>query len=170
VTKTIAWNHALRREIAEQRALIKRMDSHMDNGIMAGIRAERLELLEQLLRFEPEDQRGPLPDESPDVHAVPWTKPATEWPDIAAAIHAVYDTVPDGHKGCAEIALAAAREIESLRASTEPKADADEIERLRKERYRLRSALGAIIGLFHDSDHEAKNIARRVLDSTAENR
>jgi alpha-D-ribose 1-methylphosphonate 5-triphosphate synthase subunit PhnL len=54
--------------------------------------------------------------------------------------------------------------------SDEPKADADEIERLRKERYRLRSALGAIIGLFHDSDHEAKNIARRVLDSTAENR
>jgi hypothetical protein len=63
VTKTQAWNHTLRREIAEQQALIKRMDMHIDNGIMAGIRAERLDLLEQLLRFEPEDQRGPLPDE-----------------------------------------------------------------------------------------------------------
>lgn len=42
-----------------------------------------------------------------------------------------------------------------------------ELEALRIERYRLRSALGAIIGLFHDSDHEAKNIARRVLDSSA---
>jgi aspartate/methionine/tyrosine aminotransferase len=59
---------------------------------------------------------------------------------------------------------------QALDSPDEPKADADEIERLRKERYRLRSALGAIIGLFHDSDHEAKNIARRVLDSTAENR
>lgn len=66
--------------------------------------------------------------------------------------------------------LAEARELIEQELPAEPKADADEIERLRKERYRLRSALGAIIGLFHDSDHEAKNIARRVLDSTAENR
>lgn len=45
-----------------------------------------------------------------------------------------------------------------------------ELEALRTERYRLRSGLGAIIGLFYDQDHEAKNIARRVLDSAAENR
>lgn len=43
----------------------------------------------------------------------------------------------------------------------------DEITRLKNERYRLRSALGYIVGLFHDSEHEAKAVAQRALADAA---
>lgn len=43
----------------------------------------------------------------------------------------------------------------------------EEIARLKNERYRLRSALGYIVGLFHDSEHEAKTVAQRALASAA---
>jgi hypothetical protein len=67
-TKTAEWSAMLRAEIAAQELLINRMhDDHPDtqgNGIMGQLRAERLGLLEQLLKFEPkrasdECRRGP---------------------------------------------------------------------------------------------------------------
>lgn len=48
------FREALLREIAKQEALIKRMDSPEWGGIMGQIRAERLDLLNSLLAFEPD--------------------------------------------------------------------------------------------------------------------
>jgi hypothetical protein len=45
-------------------------------------------------------------------------KPVAEWPDIVAAIRALYPR--DDHRGCGEIAMAAAAEIEKLRAAQPP--------------------------------------------------
>lgn len=57
-TKTSEWHAALLAEIETQKALIDHMDNvrnheMRDNGIMTVLRAERLELLEKLLAFEP---------------------------------------------------------------------------------------------------------------------
>lgn len=49
------------------------------------------------------------------LHEIPWQKPVADWPDIVAAIRSIYPR--DDHKGCGEIALAAATEIEKLRAA-----------------------------------------------------
>ena len=59
-TKSKEWNMALRREIGRQITLIKKVDSNNDHGIMADIRADRLDKLEDLLRYEPEDKRAPI--------------------------------------------------------------------------------------------------------------
>jgi hypothetical protein len=48
---------------------------------------------------------------------IPWSLPITEWPDIVAAIHALYDIPRAEHKGCGAIALAAADEITKLRSA-----------------------------------------------------
>jgi hypothetical protein len=93
--------------------------------------------------------------------------------DYAATKHE-HDSLPEpiikryrnDAKFHAQVHRAVSMLLELDRASPEP---TGELEALRKERYRLRSALGAIIGLFHDQEHEAKNIARRVLGSTVEN-
>lgn len=53
--KARPFRDVLTAEIAKQEALIKRMDSNpdFDNGMMAMIRLERLQMLERLLDFEP---------------------------------------------------------------------------------------------------------------------
>jgi hypothetical protein len=50
----MTFRDALLAEIDKQQALIKRMDGNpeWDNGIMAVLRMERLDLLEKLLEFE----------------------------------------------------------------------------------------------------------------------
>lgn len=50
----MTFRETLLAEIAKQEALIKRMDGNpeWDNGIMATLRLERLELLQRLLDFE----------------------------------------------------------------------------------------------------------------------
>ena len=58
-THSTEWKRALDAEIRAQEALIERMrDNYPDmqgNGIMGQLRAERLELLERLLDFEPKE-------------------------------------------------------------------------------------------------------------------
>lgn len=51
----MTFREILLAEIAKQEMLIKRMDGNpeWDNGIMATIRLERLELLRRLVDFEP---------------------------------------------------------------------------------------------------------------------
>lgn len=60
--------------------------------------------------------------------AVPLQEQCSKWPDIVAGIRLLFADQPEGHKGCAEVALAAAAEIERLRGSQPPP---DALHRLR---------------------------------------